>query len=344
MTSATATQNKQWILNSRPKGPIDEETFLARVSEVPRIADGQILCRNLFLSLDPAMRGWISEAESYSEPVPLDSVMRGACIAEVVDTKNAEYAVGDKVFGLLGWQEYAAAGPEELPTKLPEGLPLPLTAFLSVLGITGITAYFGINEIGQPKQGDTVLVSTAAGAVGSVAGQLAKLKGCRVVGITGSDEKCAWLTDELGFDAAINYKRQNIAEAIRETCPDRIDVYFDSVGGEILNAAMGYLNIGARVVICGAIQRFNRTDELPGPSNYISVLTKRATMRGFVVLDYRDRFPEAIGALAPLVLGGQLKFKEHIVDDLDNAPAAILKLYDGTNTGKLIVKIAEPSS
>jgi len=343
MTIAIAVKNKQWVLSSRPTGPIQQDTFTERVADVPTIGDGQVLCRNLFLSLDPAMRGWISEAESYSEPVPLDSVMRGACIAEVVESKHADHAAGDKVLGLLGWQEYAVAGPEELPTKLPEGLPLPLTSFLSALGVTGITAYFGMNEIGQPAKGDTVLVSTAAGAVGSVAGQLAKLKGCRVVGIAGSAEKCAWLTEELGFDAAINYKQQNMAEAIRETCPDRIDVYFDSVGGEILNEALGYLNIGARVVICGAIQRFNRTDELPGPSNYIHLLTKRATMRGFVVLDYRDRFREAIGALAPLVLGGQIKFREQIVDGLDSAPQAILKLYDGTNTGKLIVKITDPS-
>lgn len=343
MTSATATTNKQWILKSRPAGPIQDDTFAMAEGSIPEIGEGQILCRNLYLSLDPAMRGWISDAESYSEPVELDSVMRGACIGEVIESKNDGYAVGDKVYGLLGWQEYAAAGPEELPNKLPGALPIPLTAFLSVLGLTGITAYFGLNEIGQPKEGDTVLVSTAAGAVGSIVGQLAKLKGCRVVGIAGSDEKCAWITDELGFDAAINYKSGDVAAKIREACPDRIDVYFDNVGGEMLNAALAHLNIGARIVICGAIQRFNRTDELPGPANYINLLAKRATMRGFVVIDYRDRFMEAIGALAPLVLSKKLKFREHVVDGLENAPKAILKLYDGTNSGKLIIKIADPT-
>ena len=341
MKNATATINRQFILKSRPVGQITDETFEAREGEVPEIAEGQILCKNLYLSLDPAMRGWISESPAYSEPVPIDGVMRGACLAEVIESKNDDYAVGDKVYGLLGWQEYAAAGPEELPVKLPEGLPIPLTNFLSVLGVTGITAYFGLNDIGQAKEGDTVLVSTAAGAVGSIVGQLAKLKGCRVVGLAGTDEKCAWIVDELGFDAAINYKTDDLEASIRKTCPDRIDVYYDNVGGDILNAALGHLNLGARIVICGAIQRFNRTDTLPGPTNYINLLGKRATMRGFVILDYRDRFMEAIGTLAPLVISKQIKFKEEIIDGLENAPTAIHKLYDGTNTGKLIVKIAE---
>lgn len=344
MTSASATTNRQWILKSRPLGPIQDDTFEMQESDVPEIGEGQILTRNLYLSLDPAMRGWISEAPAYSEPVPIDGVMRGACVGEVIESKNDDYAAGDKVYGLLGWQEYGVAGPEEPPAKLPEGLPIPLTNFLSVLGITGITAYFGLNDIGQAAAGDTVLVSTAAGAVGSIVCQLAKLKGCRVVGLAGTDEKCSWLLDELGLDGAINYKTDDLETRIRETCPEQIDVYFDNVGGEILNAALGHLNLGARVVICGAIQRFNRTDPLPGPSNYINLLGRRATMRGFVILDYRDRFMEAIGALAPLVIGGKIKFKEDIVEGLENAPAAILKLYDGTNTGKLIVKITEPTA
>ncbi len=341
MSNVAGTMNRQFLLKSRPVGPITDETFGAHEGVVPEISDGQILCKNLYLSLDPAMRGWISESPSYSEPVPIDDVMHGACLAEVIESKNDGYTVGDKVYGLLGWQEYAAAGPDELPVKLPEGLPLPLTNFLSVLGVTGITAYFGLNEIGQAKEGDTVLVSTAAGAVGSIVGQLAKLQGCRVVGLAGTDEKCRWLIDELGFDGAINYKTDDLDARIRETCPDRIDVYFDNVGGEILNAALGYLNIGARIVICGAIQRLNSTEALPGPSNYINLLGRRATMRGFVILDYRDRFMEALGALAPLVISKQLKFKEEIIDGLENAPTAIHKLYNGTNTGKLIVKIAE---
>lgn len=336
--------NRQWLLKSRPEGDIKNSDFEWKESPVPTPEDGEILVRNLFLSLDPAMRGWMSETDSYIEPVVLGDVMRGGCIAEVVESKNPEFKEGDKVFGLLGWQDYAVVGEENLPNKLPEGLPIPLTSFLSVLGLTGVTAYFGLLDVGQPKEGETVVVSTAAGAVGSIVGQIAKLKGCRVVGIAGSDEKCRWIKDDLGFDAAINYKKQDVGAELDKHCPNRIDIYFDNVGGDILNEALGRIAVHGRVVICGAITRYNETEPTPGPSNYINLLLKRGRMEGFVLTDYLDRYMEAVMALAQWVTEGKLKWKEDIVDGLENAPEAIHKLFTGENTGKLIVKIADPDS
>lgn len=336
--------NRQWLLKSRPVGEIKDSDFEYRESTVPEASEDQILCRNLFLSLDPAMRGWMSDADSYIEPIGLGDVMRGGCVAEVMESKRSDYEVGDKVFGMLGWQEFAVAGADNLPNKLPAGIPLPLSNFLSIFAIPGVTAYFGLLDIGEPNDGDTVVVSTGAGAVGSVVGQIAKLKGCRVVGLTGTDEKCAWIKDDLGFDVAINYKTQNIGEALRDACPDKIDIYFDNVGGEILNEALGLLNEHARVVICGAITRYNETEPSPGPSNYINLLLKRSKMQGFVLTDYLDRFPEAIAELAPWVMGKQIQFKEDIVNGLENAPTAIQKLFNGTNKGKLMVKIADAST
>lgn len=339
--STTATVNRQWLLKSRPEGGIVDDNFEYRESAVPTPGDGQILVRNLYLSLDPAMRGWMSDMDSYIEPVGLGDVMRGGCVGEVVESNAPDYAPGDKVFGLLGWQDYALAGPDDLPNKLPDEIPLPLTAFLSVLGLTGVTAYFGLMDVGQPKKGDTVVVSTAAGAVGSIVGQIAKIKGCRVVGIAGTDEKCKWIVDDLGFDAAINYKTQNVGDELDKHCPDKIDVYFDNVGGEILNEALARINVHARVVICGAITRYNETEPSPGPSNYINLLLKRSRMEGFVLTDYLDRFPEAVVQLAQWIQAGQIRWKEDVVEGLENAPKAIHKLFDGTNQGKLIVKIAD---
>lgn len=340
----SAGVNRQWLLKSRPEGDIKDSDFEWKESPAPTPEDGEILVRNLFLSLDPAMRGWMSETDSYIEPVVLGDVMRGGCVAEVVESKHPEFVKGDKVFGLLGWQDYAVVGAENLPNKLPEGLPLPLTTFLSVLGLTGVTAYFGLLDVGRPNEGETVVVSTAAGAVGSIVGQIAKLKDCRVVGITGSDEKCRWIKDELGFDAAINYKTQDVGAGLDKYCPNRIDIYFDNVGGAILDEALGRLAVHGRVVICGAITRYNEVEPTPGPSNYINLLLKRGRMEGFVLTDYLDRYMEAVMALAQWVTEGKLKWKEDIVDGLENAPHAIHKLFTGENTGKLIVKIAEPGS
>ncbi len=335
-------KNRQILLKSRPKGRLQPSDFESREVDVPEVGDGQALVKNLYLSLDPAMRGWVREGESYIEPVAVGGVMRGGTVGVVLESKNPKLAPGDKVMGMNGWQEYALiGGNENMSRKLPE-MSLPLTNFLSVLGATGMTAYFGLLDVGEPKEGETVLVSTAAGAVGSIVGQIAKIKGCRVVGITGSDEKCRWITEELGYDAAINYKTEKLDEAIKKTCPKKVDVYFDNVGGDQLDAALLNLNKHARVVICGAISVYNAKGDLPpGPSNYLALLIKSARMQGFVVLDYLDRFMEGGMQLAQWIMEGKIKHREHVVDGLENAPTAINMLFDGSNNGKLIVKIAD---
>lgn len=335
--------NLQILLKSRPDGRIVESDFETRRSPTPEVGEGQALIKNLFLSLDPAMRGWVREGESYIEPVKLGDVMRGFTVGIVTESKTPELQPGDKVTGMHGWQELTVVGRGTgiKPTKLPE-VPLPLSNFLGVLGGTGLTAYFGLLDIGEPKEGETVLVSTAAGAVGSIVGQIAKIKGCRVVGITGSDEKCRWITEELGYDAAINYKTDDLNKAIRRTCPDKVDVYFDNVGGAQLDAALANLNKHARVVICGAISIYNAKGEPPpGPSNYLSLLIKSARMQGFVILDYVDRFMEGGMQLGQWVMEGKIKHREHVVDGLEQAPSALNMLFDGTNIGKLVVKIAD---
>lgn len=332
------SQNRQILLVARPVGRLKESDFTFREVPVPKPGANQILVRNLYISLDPAMRAWVNEQDSYMEAVKLGDVMRAFAIGEVVESNRKDFKTGDKVAGLGGLQDYYVAGPHGLPNKLPEGLPFPLTNFLSVFGITGLTAYFGLLDVADPKPGETVVVSTAAGAVGSIVGQIAKIKGCRVVGIAGSDAKCAWIKNDLGFDAAINYKTQNVAEELRKACPKGIDVYFDNVGGDILNAVLAQINIGARISICGAISQYNSTRVVPGPSNYINLLIKRAKMQGFIVTDYMPRFPEATMQLAQWVGEGKIKFKEDIVSGLENAPQAINKLFDGANDGKLILK------
>ena len=334
--------NRQWLLKSRPVGMIKESDFELKESPVPAPGPDQFVARNIYLSLDPAMRGWMTERDSYIEPVKLGDVMRGGTIAKVVASNHGSFEPGDYVFGLGGWQDYVVYGPQNVPQKLPSGTPFALSNFLSVLGITGLTAYFGLLDVADPRAGETVVVSAAAGAVGSIVGQIAKIKGCRVVGIAGSDEKCAWIKDELGFDAAINYKTENVQEALEEACPNKIDVYFDNVGGEILNTVLGMINVGARISICGAISQYNATEPVPGPSNYISLLTKRSKMQGFIVMDYAQRFMEAQTQLGKWVADGQIQHKEEIVGGLQNAPRAILRLFEGTNEGKLIVQLANP--
>ena len=336
----SAIRNRQILLAARPVGEIKATDFKYQEVDAPEPADGQALIRNLYLSLDPAMRGWMREGDSYIEPVRLDDVMRGGTVGEVVKSNSAEFKLGDKVFGMGNWQDYWIAGPKSGARVLPTDVPFPLTNFLSVLGITGLTAYFGILDVGLPKAGETVVVSTAAGAVGSIVCQIAKIKGCRVVGIAGSDDKCAWLVNELGIDAAINYKTQNVAAELRKACPKKVDIYFDNVGGEILNTVLGMINVHARVVICGAITQYNATQAVPGPSNYISLLTKRSRMEGFVVIDYMHRAMEGVMQLGQWLAEGKLKHREDIVEGLENAPKAILRLFDGSNQGKLIIKIA----
>jgi NADPH-dependent curcumin reductase CurA len=336
--------NRQWLLVSRPEGMVDASNFEWRESPLPAPDDGQFLVRNLYLSLDPAMRGWMANMRSYVPPVGIGEVMRGHCTARVLDSRHPDFAAGDLVVGAFGWQDYALNNESDLMpvTKIPEGVPLTLP--LGTLGITSLTAYFGLRDIGRPEPGETVVVSGAAGATGSVAGQIAKIRGCRVVGIAGGSEKCEWLTGELGFDAAIDYKAEKVSARLRELCPEGIDVFWDNVGGEVLEAALSNIAMGGRIVICGAISAYNATEPPPGPRNYMNLLARRARMEGFVVFDYLDRTDEAMTELVPWVMEGKIRYREDVRDGLENAPQALLDLFSGANTGKLIVKIADPET
>jgi NADPH-dependent curcumin reductase len=334
--------NRQWVLVSRPQGMVDPSNFERREEDVGEPGDGQLLVRNLYLSLDPAMRGWMSDLPSYIPPVQIGEVMRGACVAEVVSSRHDGFAQGDLVFGVFGWQDYAVVDVDGLApvSKVPDGVS-PADA-LSAFGWTSLTAYFGLEDVAKPQPGETVVVSGAAGATGSVVGQLAKLKGCRVIGIAGGPDKCTWLT-ELGFDGAIDYRSEDVSQRLKQLCPDGIDVFWDNVGGEILEAALNRLALHARVVFCGAISGYNDSTPPPGPRNYVNLLVRRARVEGFLVFDYLDQMPAALAELAPLVLSGKLRTREDIRDGLDSAPEALIDLFTGANIGKLLVRIAEPS-
>lgn len=337
VTSAPAT-NRQWRLVSRPKGGVSTENLQWVEEQVPPLAEGEVLVRSVYLSLDPANRGWMNETASYVPPVPLGEVMRGIAIGTVVASRNPGFAPGDHVQGLLGWQEYLVTSGAGL-NKLPP-LPVPLIAHFGVLGHIGLTAYFGLLEVGRPKAGETLVVSAAAGAVGSLVGQIGKIAGCRVVGIAGSDDKCAWITAELGFDAAINYKKEPVAEGLRRACPNGIDVYFENVGGAILDAVLGQVNQGARIPLCGLISMYNSAAPVPGPYAFGNILVKRVRVEGFLVMDFLDRAGEAIPKLLDWHLAGKLKYRTQIVPGLENAPAALSRLFDGSNTGKLVVQVS----
>ncbi len=329
--------NHQFRLAARPDAMVGPEHFDYVEEPVPELADGQVLVKTAYISLDPAMRGWMAEGRSYIPPVQIGEVMRAGTVGEVVESKGQKLAVGDRVTGWLGVQEYAVCD-ENTVFKVDAG-EIPLTTFLGALGMPGVTAYFGLLDVGAAKEGETVVVSGAAGAVGSVVGQIAKIKGCRVVGIAGGPEKCAWIVDELGFDAAIDYKNEDVGEALRKHCPEGIDVYFDNVGGEILDAALARLARGARVVICGAISQYNNMTSMRGPSNYMSLLVNRARMEGFVVIDYMGRAPEAVGEMAGWIAEGKLVAREDVVEGFESFPEALQKLFRGENVGKLVLKV-----
>ncbi|MBW4668736.1 MAG: NADP-dependent oxidoreductase [Cyanomargarita calcarea GSE-NOS-MK-12-04C] len=339
----TTAINRQFRLASRPVGDIKESDFEYREEPIPTPKEGEILIRNIYLSLDPTNRIWMTDAEQYMPPVKLGEVMRGITVGVVEESKNQNFKKGDFVSGMLGWQDYAIAFGDSgnFITALPNPLSVPLTAFLSPLGGTGCTAYFGLLDIGQPKAGETVVVSAASGAVGSIVGQIAKIKGCRAVGITGSDEKCQWLVNELGFDAAINYKTADLDKELAASCPDGIDVYFDNVGGSILDAVLKKINLNARIPLCGLISSYNSQKPVPGPYNYSQILMKRARVQGFIILDYIPRWSEAITEMGQWLKEGKIKYSLEIVEGLENAPKAILKLFDGNKNGKLIVKVSE---
>jgi NADPH-dependent curcumin reductase len=331
--------NHQVQLAARPVGLPKASDWLYTEEPVPQPGDGEVLIKILYLSLDPAMRGWMNDSRSYIPPVGLGEVMRALAAGKVIASDHPGLAVGDYVTGLLGVQEYAVAKGNAVMKVDPELAELPV--YLGTLGMPGMTAYFGLLDIGRPVEGDTVVVSGAAGAVGGVVGQIAKLKGCHVIGIAGGAEKCSYVVDELGFDAAIHYKARNVNEALGEHCPDGINVYFDNVGGEILDAALAHLARHARVVLCGAISQYNATDAMRGPSNYMSLLVNHASMTGFVFSDYLDRLPEAAKTLGGWVAAGELSSREDIAEGgLENFPDTLLRLFRGENTGKLVLKVA----
>jgi hypothetical protein len=329
--------NLQVLLAARPVGVPKESDFEIVETSVVEPAESEVLVRQRYLSLDPAMRGWMTDRESYIPAVGLGEVMRGFGVGEVVESRDEGFAAGDVVVGTLGWQRFVSLPGRQLD-KAPPGVAMPL--LLGPLGVAGLTAHYGLLEVGQPREGETVLISGGAGAVGSMVGQIARIKNCRAVGIAGTDEKCAWLTGELGFDGAINYKTsKSLAAEIARTCPDGVDIYFDNVGGATLDTALQFINVGARVVICGAISAYNATEPPPGPANYIHLLVKRARMEGFIILDHQDRYRAMALELGGWLMAGRIKHREHIVPGLENAPAALNMLWDGSNEGKLMIEV-----
>jgi NADPH-dependent curcumin reductase CurA len=331
------TTNRQYRLASRPEGMPTRDNW-DLVEEPPREPeDGEVLVRVLMASLDPAMRGWMNDVPSYIPPVGIGEVMRAIGVGQVVKSRHPRIEEGAYVTGLFGIQEYATLSGDAV-TEIDERMA-PLATYLNVLGIPGMTAYFGLLDVGRPQEGETVLVSGAAGAVGATVGQIAKLKGCRVVGVAGGPEKCRMVVEEFGFDAAIDYKSEDLHSALRERCPDRVDVYFDNVGGDVLDAALGRLARGARVVICGAVSQYNAS-EMKGPSNYMALLVRRARMEGFVVFDYADRYADAAREMGRWMQEGKLKGAEQAVAGIETFPDTLLMLFNGENKGKLILEMA----
>ncbi len=331
--------NHQFRLAARPSGLPKRSDWNYTEEPVRDPGPGQFVVKNLYISLDPAMRGWMNEGRSYIEPVKIGDVMRAGAVGRVVASQNPNFKIDEHVFGVLGMQEYATSDGTGITKVDPNIAPLPV--YLGALGITGLTAYFGLLEIGKPVAGDTVVVSGAAGATGMVVGQIAKIKGCRAVGIAGGAEKCNYAVRELGFDACIDYKSENIMESLRRHCPKGINVYFDNVGGEILDAALAQLARHARVAICGAISQYNSTSGIKGPANYLSLLVNSASMEGFVVFNFASRYGEGIRELAVWRAQGKLKTKEDIVEGFQTFPETLLKLFSGENFGKLMIKCAD---
>ena len=330
-------KNLQWLLAARPSGNPRAGDFRRVEASLAPLEEGQVLVRNLWLSLDPTNRVWMNDAESYMPRLHLGEVMRGLTLGVVEESQNPAFQPGDHVAGLLGWQTFAVSNGRGL-NKLPS-LPIPLEAHFGLLGHIGFTAYFGVLDIGKASAGETMVVTAAAGAVGSLAAQIGKIHGCRVVGIAGTDDKCHWLKDELGIDAAINYKTEKVPAALERHCPGGIDVDFENVGGPILDAILARINLRARIALCGMIHWYNATGPVAGPSNLAMLISKRARMEGFLVLDYMHRAAEATTKLVEWHLAGKLKYRLDIVEGLENAPQALNRLFTGANTGKLVVRL-----
>ncbi len=341
---AEALVNHQVRLSKRPVGTPARDSWAFTTEPVQQPGPGGVLIKTLALSLDPAMRGWMNDAKSYIAPVGLGEVMRAGGVGKVIASQNPKYAPGDLVSASLGVQEYMLLPEDQIKRsgifKIDPRLG-SITQWLNVLGMPGMTGYFGLMDVGQPRPGDTVVVSGAAGAVGQTVGQLARIKGCRVVGIAGGRAKCDWVVNELGFDACIDYKAGDVKARLRELCPKGVDIYFDNVGGDILDDVLARLARGARVIICGAISQYNNTTPVQGPRNYLSLLVNRARMEGIVVFDYAERFPVAVAELAGYLKDGRMKSREDVDRGLENFPEALAKLFTGENFGKLVLQVAE---
>jgi hypothetical protein len=355
MSTTQATTNRQFRLARRPSGMPVREDWSFTTEPVAEAEDGGVLVKTLALSLDPAMRGWMNEGKSYIAPVGIGEVMRAGGIGKVVASKSPAFAVGDTVYGTLGVQDYAHVSAAAIAKGGLSKVDLrvgTMTQWLNVLGMPGMTGYFGLMDVGQPKAGETLLVSGAAGAVGQTVGQLARIKGLRAVGIAGGPAKCEWVVKELGFDACIDYKKpapegvqrwDAVREGLKQHCPNGVDIYFDNVGGDILDAALARINRKARIVICGAISQYNNAGgAMVGPKNYMSLLVNRARMEGMVVFDYTERFPQAIAELAGYLKDGRMKSKEDVVrGGVAAFPSTLLKLFSGENFGKLVLHLAD---
>ncbi|VTU19619.1 Putative NADP-dependent oxidoreductase YfmJ [Variovorax sp. PBS-H4] len=345
---SSTLRNRQVRLAKRPEGAATRDNWQFTTEPVGEPAEGGVLVKTLSLSLDPAMRGWMNEGKSYIPPVEIGAVMRAGGVGRVIATRDPAFAVGDTVYGSLGVQEYILIPQEEVKRTGLTKIDLnagTITQWLNVLGMPGMTGYFGLMDIGQPKPGETVVVSGAAGAVGQTVGQLAKIKGCRAVGIAGGPEKCDWVVKELGFDACIDYKAgpSAVRDGLKAHCPKGIDIYFDNVGGEILDAALARLARGARIIICGAISQYNNANSAPaqGPKNYLSLLVNRARMQGMVVFDYADRYHVAVAEMATYLKDGRMKSREDVVEGIDTFPEALTRLFTGQNFGKLVLQVAK---
>lgn len=336
--------NGQWKLKSRPAGMVKPDDFEYVEDPVSEIGEGEFLIRNLYFAFEPAMRGWLNDVKSYVPPVQIGEVMRASTVGQIIESNHPDFPVGQLVSGMFGWQEYAISngkpGMMGRIAKVPDGVP-PYLA-LSALGGTGLTAYFGMLDIGEPKPGDVVVVSGAAGATGSVAGQIAKIKGAaKVIGIAGGPDKCRWIQDELGFDAAIDYKSESVTDRLKEECPEGINIYFDNVGGDILDDALLNMAQHGRIVLCGGISSYNESELPPGPKNYMQLVIRRCRMEGFILIDFFHRAPEAIAELSGWIASGELKHAEDIQEGIENTPQTFLRLFEGKNLGKQLLKIAD---
>ena len=334
--------NRKWVLAKRPTGIVGPEHFEWREDPIPSIKDGELLVRNLWLSCDAAQRTWM-EFDTYIPALPLGEVVASGSVGEVIESNHPGFEVGDYLSGAFGWQDYAVSDGSAFgglfpPVKIPRGVEP--TAALSLFGITGLTAYFGLLDVGEPKPGETVVVSAAAGAVGSIVCQIAKLQGCRVVGIAGGPRKCAWIREQLGADDAIDYKSQDLLARLGETCPKGVDVFFDNVGGDVLDGVLASLAGGARIALCGAISGYSGRADRPALRNHANLIVQRAVMRGFLVFEFLDRTDEAISELATWWGEGKLKGEIDVVEGLENAPTALRRLFTGENLGKQLVRIA----